>query len=522
MFSRKNTQMMVQKNRPIKQHFGLRKLSIGVASVLLGLSWAYVGIVNADTTDQNQPVAAVTTEPSASANHIDVSSSTVSASPVASSTPVSSQPESSAEVTPVEVPASSAVNIAGSNQPVTSESQPAAPAQGQPVASPTPAPVQTSPQKEVGTVDTIHTDTILKDKYGIDINHLDAKSVLLLASLFHIFANEANLGCDVNGNIAVGILGGFGTRGDSIHLSKGDIYYIQQLKDALNSGSFRNPEFNHVIFGNDIKVEVIDGKVYVNGQVMNNLKPEEVFKDGNIQYIDFAAVFNRLIKAANFYADQETSSGVVMDFSDMNNQKIDVSNATATDNVIYVNIPGSLLAGSQPIKVYGLSSKDGAPTVVINVLNADGTINIATQVHLYYDDNNSPVNNGESHTVPNRILWNFGNQAEVINITSGRFMGSILAPNATVNAHVNVDGNIIANIVNITGGESHRWDIHPVVPPSFIEIPTPDPDPTPELDSTPDPDPNPIPDPNPETPKDGELTDEDTSKDSQMPVIETT
>lgn len=53
MFSRKNTQMMVQKNRPIKQHFGLRKLSIGVASVLLGLSWAYVGIVNADTTDQS-------------------------------------------------------------------------------------------------------------------------------------------------------------------------------------------------------------------------------------------------------------------------------------------------------------------------------------------------------------------------------------------------------------------------------------------------------------------------------------
>lgn len=43
MFSRKNTQMMVQKNRPMKQSFGLRKLSIGVASVLLGLSWAYAG-----------------------------------------------------------------------------------------------------------------------------------------------------------------------------------------------------------------------------------------------------------------------------------------------------------------------------------------------------------------------------------------------------------------------------------------------------------------------------------------------
>ncbi|PJE89904.1 hypothetical protein CU093_10270, partial [Limosilactobacillus fermentum] len=40
-------------------------------------------------------------------------------------------------------------------------------------------------------------------------------------------------------------------------------------------------------------------------------------------------------------------------------------------------------------------------------------------------------------------------------------MGSILAPNATINAGVNIDGNIVANVVNITGGESHRWDIHP-------------------------------------------------------------
>lgn len=53
-------------------------------------------------------------------------------------------------------------------------------------------------------------------------------------------------------------------------------------------------------------------------------------------------------------------------------------------------------------------------------------------------------------------------------------MGSILAPNATITANVNVDGNIIANIVNIKGGESHKWDIHPVE--EFVQ-PT-DPQPT--------------------------------------------
>ena len=155
----------------------------------------------------------------------------------------------------------------------------------------------------VQIVDKIHTDQILKDKYGIDVNHLDAKSVLMLASLFHIFANEANLGADVNGNLAVGILNSnvdFGTRGDSIHLSKGDIYYIQQLNTGLQSGSFRNELFNHVVFGKDVNVEIIYGRVYVNGHHMVKLKPEEVFKDGTgTNYVDFPAVFQILFKSAD-------------------------------------------------------------------------------------------------------------------------------------------------------------------------------------------------------------------------------
>lgn len=117
-----------------------------------------------------------------------------------------------------------------------------------------------TPQDVVQTVDKIHFDQVLKDKYNIDVNHLDAKSVLMLASLFHIFANEANLGADVNGNIAVGILNSnvdFGTRGDSVHLTQGDIYYIQQLNTGLQNGSFRNEHFNHVVFGQDVREPLI-------------------------------------------------------------------------------------------------------------------------------------------------------------------------------------------------------------------------------------------------------------------------
>lgn len=520
MLSKRNIKLLNWKNQPIKQRFGLRKLSIGVASVLLGLTFMTgknaladeqvntdASIENVVETDDlesarqsNITLTEVnnTTAEVNNATALDSNNSAINESAKSEETPENTDTTSDhlGTVPSVEPSSQDQVLASAAAKPITasdSEVQESLGVNENQNSESTRNDLTAT--AEVGTVDKIHNDTILKDKYGIDINHLDAKSTLLLASLFHIFANEANLGADVNGNIAVGTLGGsidFGTRGESIHITNGDIYYIQNLKDALNSSSFRNPEFNHVIFGQNINAEVIDGKVYVNGQQMNNLKPEEVFKDSNgTNYIDFPAVFNRLLKAADFYSSQETSAGVVMDFKDMNNQVIDISNAVATDNVIYINIPAKYLSGAQPIKIKGISSTVTGPTIVINVTGVNsGLINVSTQIHLYYDDNNTHLNNSESHEYPNHILWNFGQDTREINVSSGRFMGSILAPNAVVNAHVNIDGNIIADVVNIIGGESHRWDIHPVTPPSFIEIPEPE-NPQPDQGSEQDPDPKP-------------------------------
>lgn len=39
------------------------------------------------------------------------------------------------------------------------------------------------------------------------------------------------------------------------------------------------------------------------------------------------------------------------------------------------------------------------------------------------------------------------------------FQGSVLAPDATINIHHNLDGNIVAEQVNVVGGETHRWDL---------------------------------------------------------------
>ncbi|WP_222845066.1 mucin-binding protein, partial [Lactiplantibacillus plantarum] len=313
---------------------------------------------------------------------------------------------------------------------------------------------------------SISDDTDLKN-LGIDINDLNTNSVLKLASLFHIFANQASLSADTNGNLAVKILNGsndFGTRGDSYNLTSGDIYYIQQLAKQLQSNAFRNKTFNHVVLGKDVNVSIENNKVLINGITMDNLKPENVYQDTNGRtYIHFSDVFQQLVKASTSYASTPQSKGVISNYDDMNNRYVDVSKVATGTQIIYVIVPFKYLSASQPITIKGISHQEkNRPTIVINVTDIpNGDQNISTQVQLDYDDGTNSLPNSEGHSEPNHVLWNLGTGEQVFNFSSGRFMGSVLAPNATINAGVNIDGNIVANIVNITGGESHRWDIHP-------------------------------------------------------------
>lgn len=205
---------------------------------------------------------------------------------------------------------------------------------------------------------SISDDSYLK-KLGIDINDLNANNVLKLASLFHIFANQASLSADTNGNLAVKTLNGsndFGTRGDSYNLTSGDIYYIQQLAKNLQGNAFRNKTFNHVVLGKDVKVSIENNKVLINGTTMNNLKPDDVYQDTNEQtYIDFSDVFKQLVNASTSYASTPQSKGVISHYDDMNNRFIDVSEVATGTQTIYVNVPFNILSASQPIRIKGIS-----------------------------------------------------------------------------------------------------------------------------------------------------------------------
>ncbi|MGY0268563.1 mucin-binding protein [Limosilactobacillus fermentum] len=178
--------------------------------------------------------------------------------------------------------------------------------------------------------------------------------------------------------------------------------------------------------------------------------------------MDFSDVFQQLISSSTSYTSTTQSKGVISNYSDMNNRYIDVSGVAAGTQIIYVNVPFEYLSDPQPITIKGISNSLTGPTIVINVTGIpDGNQNISTQVQFNYIDGTNALPNSEGHTEPNHVLWNLGTGGQTFNFSSGRFMGSILAPNATINAGVNIDGNIVANVVNITGGESHRWDIHP-------------------------------------------------------------
>ncbi|MCO4564608.1 hypothetical protein Si082_01494 [Streptococcus infantarius subsp. infantarius] len=259
---------------------------------------------------------------------------------------------------------------------------------------------------------SISDDTYLKN-LGIDINGLNINSVLKLASLFHIFANQASLSADTNGNLAVKTLNGsndFGTRGDSYNLTSGDNYYIQQLAKNLQSNAFRNKTFNHVVLGKDVNVSIENNKVLINGITMDNLKPEDVYQDTTEQtYIDFSDVFQQLISVSTSYTSTPQTKNVISNYSDMNNRYIDVSGVAAGTQIIYVNVPFEYLSYPQPITIKGISNSLTGPTIVINVTGIpDGNQYISTQVQLNYIDGTNGLPNSEGHKEPNHVFMYYG------------------------------------------------------------------------------------------------------------------
>ena len=124
MLSKKKKQMMIRKGQPQKQRFGLRKLCIGVASVLLGLPFIGASSASADET-VNQEGQAVQTE-LATPQPVEITGSESARQPdndeVASSSTAEATPVSSEATSQVVADSAGAVQdqTPPSAQPVTS------------------------------------------------------------------------------------------------------------------------------------------------------------------------------------------------------------------------------------------------------------------------------------------------------------------------------------------------------------------------------------------------------------------
>ena len=310
--------------------------------------------------------------------------------------------------------------------------------------------------------------SILQDTKNLpNINEINANNPLGISSIFSIFSKNASLGADVNGNIATANLKNadrdFGTRTNNYNNTNNDLSYIQNIENnsTLNDRAFRANN-SVAVLGNSIKVAENSAKqIEINDKRVSTLSTDNTYQDkGTNKYIDFDQYFNDLTRKSSNYMNMSQSAGVETNFQDMNNQSINVSKADQTQKSIYVDIDYSKLSNPQDITIKGLSSKLDGPSIIFNVKNVpDKDAYLQTKINYVYDNGTTVKSNGEDHSMPNHVLWNFGTSANTLNVSSGRILGSILAPNATINAGVNIDGNIVASNVNVTGGETHRWDL---------------------------------------------------------------
>lgn len=362
-------------------------------------------------------------------------------------------------------------NVAGStNAAQTASAQSSATAQ---------APVAT--QSSTSGVATQSVNNDVQDGGNVSEDFPDvANNKLGYASKFHIFANEATLNAHTNGNVAVGNLNGnvnFGTNVTEDKLIDKDISYVENVHNLANS-SFVNKtdsRSNKVIFGvdNDIKLGENGNNPSVNEIKIDHLDNDEIYQDkGTNKYIDFKEYFEELEQTSSDLANSHTTVSIKnSDFPDRNQRVINLENYEPTNNQIVIDLDADVLDMDTPLTIAGLSSDKGGTTIIINV---DGKgvnpLNVNSQIKLIYNHGDG-VNNVERPNQEteffddNHLLWNFYDSSASDNQFAGDieinrpFQGSILAPDATINIHQNLDGNIVADKVNVLGGETHRWDL---------------------------------------------------------------
>ncbi|AUJ27582.1 hypothetical protein [Lactobacillus helveticus] len=182
-------------------------------------------------------------------------------------------------------------------------------------------------------------------------------NALGVAGMFNIFSKETNISADTNGNVATKTYHSgneFGARGKSHNLTATkDVNYIEKIED-IGANGFRAQDQTVVVGKDSDNVQKQGNQVFVNGKRLDHLHAKDLRKEDEIhlghKYIDIDREFKKLELNSNSFARNKQSEGMQVNFNDMNNRYIDVSNAKKDEfNNIYVDLDAQYLMAPQPI-----------------------------------------------------------------------------------------------------------------------------------------------------------------------------
>ncbi|MBR5712212.1 MAG: hypothetical protein IKX54_01320 [Lachnospiraceae bacterium] len=255
------------------------------------------------------------------------------------------------------------------------------------------------------------------------------------------------------------------------------INYIQSIANIqqIASGSNKVLKFGYqkdtLIVGNNYTYRENGNEKY-----LNNCKVESsgtvILETDTQKYIDL----DNLKKNFEYYnrqlIEKEATSGCSTSFGDMNRLKI---NVTATSGLQVLNLKASDLSqcADHPITVDFPSNTSGG--ILINIdMNGASSIDF-NKIMLAYGGREKVLNEDSFGGSDNRIYWNFYDSSKAdkqfrgtINL-NGYSVGTVIAPNATLNTKNGINGMAVANTAFIQG-ESHR--INPFNLPAALPLET--------------------------------------------------
>lgn len=285
-----------------------------------------------------------------------------------------------------------------------------------------------------------------------------------VAGSFSIVAFDTlNTASHCNGNILANNL--MSAQAIGTNQATDELSYILNYK----SGSPNNaPSLDHIlVVGSNNIISKKDGRLAISNQTVD--RPGNIIQDTDSQnnpFIDLTEVRNEITTISERLA-QQPDKGVDVDFHDFNDRSLIIDRAGGAH---YWNTTlAQIIEFSNEIKVKIPEIDGNLGSVIVNVdcTGYQGKTISLPNIKLWV--NGGEIGSSESKDPKyGAVIWNFVN-AENVTFDVNVVYGAIIAPDATIITHGNVDGTIVGDKVTI-GGESHRTDFTGTLTPTDAEF----------------------------------------------------